>query len=306
MKYLLFVFAVIFTSLLLNTFTVNASSLEEEPETIDMPSIPKTITNPRERADYLIIHYWDQLDFEDVLQTRNQRLMEQSFVNFLSVFPFATSDSIISYGFDILLNRAKIDNQTFNMLTELAEDYLFDSESPMRSESHYISYLTALARFNDLPEIQKARIDDRLEMISKNRQGSRATDFRFSKINGEESTLYKNLPDAGSRLILIFFDPECGNCDEILERLESSETISYLIKEGKLNILAIYAGDNYSAWERKASLLPNEWTVGINEKEIDDGDLYFLPVMPTIYILDSKGLVMEKDVNINNISFLNY
>ena len=59
---------------LLLTLTVNACSgqrnqkTEESnvaPPTFEMVSVPTLITDPVERAEYLVKHYWDKFDFKD-------------------------------------------------------------------------------------------------------------------------------------------------------------------------------------------------------------------------------------------------
>ena len=269
---------------------------EVEPPTIELPSIPGNLTEPTERADYLITHYWENLDFTNTVKSHDKDLMEQSFVNFLSVLPYASSDEVVTQGFSILLDMAYTDPKSYRDITVLAEDYLYDPNSPMLSEDQYICFLKALLRFGHASEAQLARISDRIEMVSKNRPGTKAADFSFETREGQKSSLRESLPPEGSQLMLIFFDPDCENCDEVLGRLKADEEVSAILKKGDIRILAVYSGDNRKAWERRASDFPAEWTVGINENEIDEGELYFLPAMPTIYLLDSEGKVIQKDV----------
>lgn len=268
---------------------------QEETESVELPEIPSDLRLPEERADYLIRHYWDKMDFTDTVKALNVAFMEQSFVNFLSALPYASSEETIKDGFSILLRKASVEPKVYEFVTVTAEDYLYNPNSPMLSEDQYILYLTALSE-QPISESQLARVEDRLETVSKNRTGSKATDFSYLMPNGAKSTLYNTLPSEGTDLMLIFFDPECENCEEILGRLQNDDQITTAIKDGKMKVLAIYAGDRIDAWRRKALSLPETWTVGINQYEIDDNDLYYLPGMPTIYILNWDGRVKAKDV----------
>lgn len=276
---------------------VNASNPEDAP-TIEMPEIPSSLTEPSDRADYLIGHYWDKLDFCDTVRSHDVPLMEQSFVNFLSILPYASSESVIEEGFSTLLERAHADSQTYKMVTNFSEDYLYDPNSPMYSEDLYIIFLKGMSGASFLTEAQRAREADRLEMVSKNRPGTKATDFSFETTDGRKLSLLKSLPTAGNKLMLIFFDPDCENCEEVLSRLRADESFISSVADGSMKVLAVYSGDNRASWLRKAATLPAEWTVGINSGDIDEEELYYLPSMPTIYILDSDGVVVQKDVRI--------
>ena len=66
---------------LLLTLTVNACSgqrnqkTEESnvaPPTFEMVSVPTLITDPVERAEYLVKHYWDKFDFKDTRAARRR------------------------------------------------------------------------------------------------------------------------------------------------------------------------------------------------------------------------------------------
>lgn len=270
--------------------------LSEDPPSIQLPEIPDSIRIPSQRADYLITHYWDKLDFNDTLRSHDRPLMEQSFVNFLSILPHASSDTIIEDGFRILIDRSHADRKAFSIVTGLAEEYLNDPHSPMYSEDHFICYLQGMADCQVLTFAQYERVEDRLALVKKNRTGSIAADFSFLKPDGSKSSLKESLPSGDAKLLLIFFDPECDNCENVMTKISSDPDLKRQLEDGALKILAIYSGDNINAWRRKASSLPSQWIVGINDGDVDDGELYYLPSMPTVYLLDSRGTVVKKDL----------
>lgn len=272
----------------------NTNVLSDEPPSIELPDIPASLTSPTERADYLLLHFWDKLDSKDTLKSHDRQLLEQTFVNFLSVMPYVTSDSTRKEGFVNMLKQIEPDVYLFRVMKDTADDYLFDPNSPMFSEEIYLLFLEALMHSPLTSHTDQIRLADLIEMIGKNMRGSQATDFSFIKKDGTQSTLLQSL--GANETLLIFFDPDCEHCDEILNMISSDAALSRDVKLGKKTILAIYSGDNLTSWKRKVSQMPPEWTIGINENEIEDNDLYFLPSMPTIYLLDNKGIVLEKDL----------
>lgn len=261
------------------------------PNTIELPMIPSDLREPEDRAAYLLLHYWDNLDAGNTGLSHDRKFMEQSFVDYLSVFPFSSSEAIKTQSFTSLLNRVKEDSDAFNIIKYLAEMYLNGHDSPMKSEEIYLLYLGSLASLPELSPIEKARLLDRIEMVSKNRIGSKATDFKFRTPDGMETSLSDVLPFDDRRVILIFFNPSCESCEEVIDRMKNNP--DHRLDNAK--IVAIYSGSDHETWMRKVSTFPEDWTAGINDGDIDDDELYYLPQMPTIYILDGNGLVMEKD-----------
>lgn len=295
-QFLIFTFLLVLSLSNVKGAGVN-SSQQKERETIDMPDIPSDLKDPSKRADYLITHFWDKLDFNDRSKTSDAPLMEQSLVNFLSILPYASSENVVKNGFSILFDRAEKDKDTFSMLTRTTTAYLSGHDSPMHSDLLYLIYLDVIKDSPSLTDSERIRIEDRIEMFGKNRQGTKAADFSFKTPDGKTSSLYETLIP-GKDTLLIFFDPECENCEVVMEKIQQNKALNKDLKDGKLRILAIYSGDNEVSWLRKAARLPSSWTVGINDGEIEEEELYFLPVMPTLYLLDGNGIVMEKDLEI--------
>lgn len=271
---------------------------QSQAASIILPVIPDSLIIPSERADYLAIHFWDNLDFTDTVLSHSFSFLEQSFVDYLSVLPHASSLEVVQDGFKNLLSCTFADSTSFRMLTELGEVYLDGRNSPMRSEDQYICFLSALCASHYVNEATEARIKDRINMLNKNRKGTQATDFVFLTREGIESTLYSTLPENDSLLWLLFFDPSCETCDEVMKRMISDRDMNQKFSDEKIKILAVYSGDNVEAWIRKAQNLPAGWTVGINPGDIDEDELYYLPQMPTIYILDANGIVIDRDIKL--------
>ena len=297
MKYIFILSSILFLFASIANGANTTDISEMEAETIELPEIPSILRTPAQRADYLIAHYWDKLDLTDTVVCHNQVLMEQSFVNFLSILPYASSDSIVKDGFLLFLDKITADPYLYRTMKSIAEDYLYNPDSPMLSEEFYLLYLLALRDSNALSQTDIIRLDDRIDMIGKNRKGTKAADFSFVTPDGMESSLYSTLTD-GKDLMLIFFDPECENCERVMKQIQNDPKINNDIESGKLQILAVYSGENETSWKKKAVTLPKSWTIGINISEIEDKDLYFFPDMPTIYVLNNQGIVLEKNLQL--------
>lgn len=258
---------------------------------LSLPDVPVSLTVPEERAAYIIAHFWDRMDFSDTLRCRNRAFMEQNFVNYLSLFPHAKPEALPTH-IARLLERAAADSICLDLVNDLAEHYLDNPNSPMRNEEYYILFLEGLLSLPTLPEAERIRPAYQLEMARKNRPGTTATDFAYIDRHGNRRTLHNT---KGEKLMLLFYDPECEHCSEILRQVHESNIIRNSIDKKELTILAVYTEGNRKAWDGTKNSMPQEWTVAIDESSIVERELYALPAMPVIYLLDRDKKVMLKD-----------
>lgn len=170
--------------------------------------------------------------------------------------------------------------------------YLADPNSPFRNENQLISFLEGMLSVGSLPEAISLRAEENLRIASLNRPGSVANDFEYITRNGKKLTLHQSATD---KLLLVFYDPECSHCSDILRMLMENEQLNEAVEAGKVKILAIYAEGKRDVWEKTKRELPSNWSVGYDLTGILDKELYDLPAMPTIYLLDSDSRVILKD-----------
>ncbi len=263
--------------------------------------MPKSLTTPQDRAAFVVLHFWDAMDFGDTLRSHNEAFMEQNFVNFLSLFPHAETDALPP-GIDALMQRAAADTKSLSIINELAEVYLDDPDSPMRNEDFYILFLESMLRLPSLCDAERERPAYLLEMARKNRPGTRATDFKYTDRKGKSRTLHGTKVGKDARLLLLFYDPDCQHCQETLSTLSESQTINQLIASGKLAVLAIYTEGDRPLWEKTKGSMPSEWTVGYDDSNIAENGEYNLPSMPILYLLDKDKKVLLKETTLEGIT----
>ncbi len=262
-----------------------------------LPDIPENLTIPSERASYLLAHFWDAMDFRDTLRSHNRTFVEQSFVNFVSLFPHADSMSLFP-AVKTLMSRAEKDTVAYRILTELTEKYLYEYDSPMRNENYFIYFLSDITRSSVWSEYEKARLNYLLTVAEKNRCGTRAADFAYLTREGKQTTLYDTPVE---KLLLIFYDPDCKHCLTVMEDLNSNDLLKQLIRNKKLAVMALYADEDRTAWNRTKNNLPDDWIVGIDLGNIQEKELFVLPDMPTLYLLDRDKTVLMKEASLQGL-----
>jgi len=54
-----------------------------------------------------------------------------------------------------------------------------------------------------------------------------------------------------------------------------------------MTVLAIYTEGNRPLWDETKVSMPKDWIVGMDSDSIVDRDIYSIPAMPVMYLLDS-------------------
>lgn len=265
---------------------------------LPLPAIPASLRTPHERASYLLAHFWDGMSFADTLRSRNPGFMEQNLVNYLSLFPHAPAEAR-TRAVHLLMQRAEADKPAYLLLAELAEKYLYTTGSPMQSEEHFIPFLEETARTPLLDETEKSRPRFLLAAALKNRPGTTAADFTYHTPEGNLQTLHAT-PSA-PRLLLMFYNPDCTHCRQTIALLHDDRLFKQMLHDGLLTVLAINTENTPEtaprpeAAPRAGNRLPTDWMAGTASHTLTDNELYILPSMPTLYLLDKEKHVLLKE-----------
>ena len=267
------------------------TTVAPQPDELPLPTVPAALRTPRERAAYILDHFWDAMDFADTLRCRNATFVEQHFANFASLFPHADT-AVVRRVATGLLRRAEQDPVGYRLFVETVEKYLYEPESPLYDEGHYSFFLVVLLRTQRLDASEKLRYRYQQQAIAKNRPGTRAADFAYLDRDGRRRTL---LDTPAERLLLLFYDPECTHCTEVMERLESDVRLSEAVAAGNLSVLAIFADGDRTSWLRTADKIPSVWSAGLDITGIQEHDRYVLRNLPALYLLDRDKTVVLKE-----------
>lgn len=271
--------------------TSDADSLAVEE--LPFPDLPDSIKEPNERANYVVERFWNGMDFADTLRSLNRAFVEQNFSNFISFCPYADKDVMQSSVAKLLKDAEKMP-RAYDLLMEVAEKYLYDPESPMLSEELYEVFLQESLKNPDLNAASRFRQQKQMEEVMKNRRGTIAADFEFVTREGSRRSL--SSVKSKDKILLIFYDPDCDHCKQVISALRSDEKINNLLNSGDLTILAVYSGSEKEMWKQGSSQLPQNWIVGYEPGTIEEQDLYVLRASPTMYLLDSGRKVLAKDI----------
>lgn len=256
---------------------------------LPLPDIPPTLREPRERAAYLLGHFWDAMEFTDTLRSRDRAWLEQHFANFASLFPHADTAAVAS-SVDSVLLAAAADRPALDLLIETAEKYLWEPDSPLCDDGYYMLFLERMLRCPALDRYEKIRPAYRLETTRRNRVGSTAADFAYTDRSGELHTLHAT---GGELLLLLFYDPDCDHCMETISSLRDLAPLRRAVGSGRLTVLTLFADGDPASWHTPP--LPEGWIDGLDATGVQERERYAFKRLPALYLLDRDKRVLAKE-----------
>ena len=257
---------------------------------IEFPVPPTLITEPVDRANYILSHLFDGLTEIDTLLLGSSEEREQFFANYFAINLNASEQA-----------RKQAIRQFYQLATpevdsigmQLVSKYLGEPNSPFFDEASYLLLTEEAEKAGLLDEAEQIRLADRKALFNRNRVGEKAENFDFVLANGRQTTLYNNV---SGLTLLIFYDPDCDTCHKTLFALSNDSKVKEMVKND-LHVLCIYAFGDEEAWHEHLSELPSFATVGMDKKgAVLSESLYDLKALPTIYLLDEECRVLMKDI----------
>ena len=263
-----------------------------------LPVIPALLNTPESRADYLVRHYWENVDFADTTYLDHREVMEQAWVDYIDIMKLVPEETAISAIKQMYKDAGK-KKKVFFYFTDLAEKYLYDPNSPMRNEELYVLVLDAMLESSVLDDTEKILPKGRRDLAEQNRPGRQAEDFTYTLVSGKSGTLY----GVKAYYSLCYYNmPGCHACEEGIKELKQAPAINKEFEAGNLKILSVYPDEDKEEWERHLSDFPKEWINGYDKKlMIKEKNLYDLKAIPTLYLLDKNKKVLLKDAVVGQI-----
>ena len=277
-----------------------------------MTEIPMAISDPLERACWLAEHYWDRYTAPDSLYycdsvtvsgVPKEKLEQQMgvFATLLREIPLDAGVNAMDAFFQRLetFQKAHPEGNVFSELTQLTHHYFYDPNSPLRNEDLYRPFVYGMSLSECVsPGMRQAYAHD-AQMCALNAVGTRAADFTFIDTKGRKRTLYSLKADI---ILLIFGNPDCTACRELMESMSESAELMECITSGQLLVVDIYIDEDLDAWKAHQDQYPKEWINGYDPNFIIRTDrIYNVRAVPSLYLLDRDKTVLLKDAQAEDI-----
>ena len=276
-------------SILILTVLVGCDGRNSKPS-VESSSTTENIS-PAELLKQRVDHFWDDFDFEDDKQltmlSREQMIYALS--EYVTIIPEERADSLMR----ALIRRASTSHDMLDYFYTLCEIVLHNPNSALRNDEYYIPVLEELVASPLLDEYERIAPAYDLEIALKNRIGRVATDFVYTL----EDDTQGNLHDIKANYtILMFSNPECPLCGEIMRQIASSQLLTALIEHGVLKVLTLYPDEDIAHWRKYIDNIPAEWIRAYDKGGVLTKErLYNLSAIPALYLLDRDKRVLIKD-----------
>lgn len=272
--------------------------LASEVKVVSLPDIPIMVTDPEQRVEYLVQHYWDNTSFADTAILDYKDQLEQGWADYLDLMCRVRLSSGVE-SVTALMQRLGQAPAVYRYFVELADKYLYDPNSPFRSEEIYIPVLESMIASPLLSELEKIRPEERLRLAKKNRPGTKALNFTYTLASGVQGTLHGIKADY---TLLFVNNPGCHACAEYINGLKQSQIINELLDTGKLKILSFYTDTELDEWKNHLGDFPDIWINGYDKSQaVSTGNIYDLKAIPTLYLLDKNKTVILKDAPLQTV-----
>lgn len=266
-----------------------------------LPALPDSLVGPEARAGYLLMHFWDAMDWQDDRLVDTEEFMEQNAANFYDLFRL-TDSLTASAATARMLDGAAVSPKAYRVVAEIAEKYLYDPNSPMLNEESYLIVTDRLVADNRLDEGEMVRLADRRRRMLLNRVGTDASDFVLTDRVGKSLSL-SEIVSRRPYTVVMFYDTDCEDCKAVEHQLMTTPELGDGIAAGLLSFVAVSPFEvEADEWSAQAATFPGEWTVGYSpEGRVDADEIYDIRATPSIYVIGRDGRVMAKDVRAENL-----
>ena len=265
---------------------------------LEVPQPPALLTDNGARLEYVAEHFWDNFDFGDKTWIADTATLEQAFADWTGLLMELPTERAAQLTGE-WIRKAEGCPELQLRLADVAEFYFYHPNSPFRNEDWYIPVLEGLLASPKLEDDYKVRPAYQLEMARKNRPGMTATDFTYTLADGKTGRLSQIQADY---TLLLFYNPDCNDCRRIEQYFQTSETFLCRMKTGHLKVAAIYPDADIRLWREHLPEMPKNWVVGYDDgQKITTEELYSLPAIPTLYLLDKNKKVVLKDAPVERI-----
>lgn len=126
-----------------------------------------------------------------------------------------------------------------------------------------------------------------------NQIGDTAINFSFVNENGVQD-LYSLIESQGTNVLVVFYSPECEDCQALKKKMSKSKKLNSLIAENKLTILAVAPEVEEKLWQEHKSQVPENW---INSYCVDCEPIIksYIWTVPTLFLISKDKIILNRD-----------
>ena len=126
-----------------------------------------------------------------------------------------------------------------------------------------------------------------------NQIGDTAINFSFVNENGVQD-LYSLIESQGTNVLVVFYSPECEDCQALKKKMSKSKKLNSLIAENKLTILAVAPEVEEKLWQEHKSQVPENWINSYCE-DCEPITKSYIWTVPTLFLISKDKIILNRD-----------
>lgn len=280
-----------------------------EPQLTGNLKEPKTKEDSIAAYNFFKVHYWDGVNFWDgrlAYTTFFEEKLDKYFAQLVVPHP----DSIIKEMDWMLGYATNNEEMTRFLLVKFVNRYL--NQKYMWEDAvfvHLYEKYFSSKKYPWLTEKGQKTITDRAYSLMANIMGTPASDIQLPDTSGKIVQLYGL---EANYTVIVFWDPTCGHCKEVLPRLDSFYLAKW--KAGGLKMFSLAKETDGSKKDWLSFIRDHhlqDWTNVYYSKaddkaRIDGGipgysQLFDIQSFPTLYLLDKDKRIVAKKLSVDQI-----
>ncbi len=254
------------------------------------PYIPKKYEDPHTYVKNLKTHYFDNIDFNNVI-LQSSSFLEERMNNYVFGMTSGSKSDIVNYkqNINVFCNAMKI------VPVKVKRILLFSLWQQMvdleyEEVANYISnnYLIDIAKM-----LNDKELVDALTLFKNISIGSKAPDFSV-RIEKDKKIISKKLSELNGfeNYIIVFWSTSCSHCSDEIPQIQKFIKSN---KKNKIKVIAVALEDDARVWKEKTKYFPEFIHVlGLGKWENKIGDAYGVTETPTYFVLNREKQIVDK------------
>lgn len=258
----------------------------------EYPVAPDDLPDIRARANWLMEHFWDGMDFKQ--GAVSQVALDHAFKVYTIPMQWADK-TLVNKSVDALLTKIKKNPTLLVQFTKAAEDNLYAPKAELWIDDIYLKFIDALLAEKKIPKTRKVRYEYQRGPLARTLTGQKMPTIPYTEVTLAGDTAATTVQYTTPYSLIVFGDPTCADCKFAKIHLETSSVIQRMIADKKLTLYYIVPDEegveNCYVW---MASYPEIWKRGVGvalDETID------MRLTPTLYLIDETGTILDKNLN---------
>ena len=281
------IFGGIFLMLCSISFTTKADVITIEP-LFEYPVAPEEIESLVDKSNWLMQHFWDNMDFKSKAAV-DQTALNDAFRVY--AFPMQWAEKTeVDKSVDGMLKLLEKNPTLLLQFTKAAEEALYGQRAKVWIDEVYMKYLQSYLKNKKIGAARKKRYERQYKLLSNSLLGTTPSSFTFTTPVGNPG----KFEPIGVYTIIEFGDPDCDDCRHAKLKMETDIKFSSLVERGLVNVMFIIP-DPSEGWQTQLTGYPSNWVVGGSD---DVSDILDIRTSPSFWVIGKDGKIKAKNVSV--------